>query len=814
MDDNDAANVCKKRKRGAQGGASPPAKKGKIYNTEEKSSVSQQQALLPVETDGPAVEELRMALVIKQPDLQLFVVTWSLLTLAPEIQLLILQHCTAIALARIDQVCTALSTPRQPLSILQTAVQNKLCSEYPSTSLNVESWPAHLAKIEQAHQAGSSWEDSTGELDEINKACKIDQAQGTSAALKLSDSLLKTERIRSATIKLLAKMLSAGPKDKTNCVKHIMTLSQSDRDSVVAAGALPPLAGLLSPKGTDTEKACVYAARAIWTINKGSKYQMAVVEAGVVGPLVHLLKEGSIDQRILALRTLSRITHGCLPDTRRATDAVVAAGVVEPIVIALRTFFLRNSAKQHQKLAKAAASLLCCIACGASIHCEALHGAEATEPLVQLLREGPNDARAYAGQALVDMAARKPALQAILASIFCQLLDSGNRMLDWFDVARGLGILAWRSQNIEKEFADVVVRLLIKALVNPMGFNSSNAENCVVMGLGCIGSVPEHLVAVMEPLVSAIQVSECNDAKTRIARTLAAIARKNPLLRGDLREDFHSTSMPSIDPALMDRMIPPLVQLVKEGSDQAKKHSADCLGCIANELRYISSVVANGAMEPLMSILHEQDANDVKQYAAMAIGNIAFAAEHAQTMVKMGVIKPLMQLLQVDYDQDGGEFAAMAISSLAFDTKCLDRMMAMGVVEPLVQLVQKGLKVSTPKPVTAKTCIEMWSGTFTLAWAVVALLAITASDKHDKNQTATDTLEFFKVHLPNCSDDVKLELAMALRETIQKQPSKRYVLQNAMTKALLDELASNGAEPTTQDANRAILLLYRKGNLH
>ena len=63
--------------------------------------------------------------------------------------------------------------------------------------------------------------------------------------------------------------------------------------------------------------------------------------------------------------------------------------------------------------------------------------------------------------------------------------------------------------------------------------------------------------------------------------------------------------------------------------------------CIANELRHISSVasVASGAIEPLMSILHKQDANDVKQYAAMALGNIAFAAEHARTMVEVGVTK-------------------------------------------------------------------------------------------------------------------------------------------------------------------------------
>ena len=99
------------------------------------------------------------------------------------------------------------------------------------------------------------------------------------------------------------------------------------------------------------------------------------------------------------------------------------------------------------------------------------------------------------------------------------------------------------------------------------------------VGLGALGVFQiRHLVAVVEPLVSAIQVSECNDAITRIARALAGIVRKSHMAGRGLREDSHSTGMLSLDAAPMDRMIPPLVQLVKEGSDQAKQHSADCLG--------------------------------------------------------------------------------------------------------------------------------------------------------------------------------------------------------------------------------------------
>ena len=133
----------------------------------------------------------------------------------------------------------------------------------------------------------------------------------------------------------------------------------------------------------------------------------------------------------------------------------------------------------------------------------------------------------------------------------------------------------------------------------------------------------------------------------------------------------------------------------------------------------------------------------------------------------------------------GGEFAAMAISSLTFDANCVDVMIEMGVVGPLVRLVHKGLVVSTSKPLTRKTLAQELSMSFTRAWTVIALLSITGSDKHQSNQAATGALEFFKTHLPNCSADMKLEMAMALLETIEKQRSKRHVLQNEMTAALL-----------------------------
>ena len=152
-----------------------------------------------------------------------------------------------------------------------------------------------------------------------------------------------------------------------------------------------------------------------------------------------------------------------------------------------------------------------------------------------------------------------------------------------------------------------------------------------------------------------------------------------------------------------------------------------------------------------------------------------------------------MQLLGLDPDLDGGEFAAMAISSITSDAGCARQAIEMGAIIPLARLVRV---VHTQKPITGKALLRQWRIAFTQAWSVVALVAITAQHK---NQVATSALEHFATHLPDCSNDTKLEMARALVETCEK----RYnLLENAILCRILDELASNGSKETVGQANQ------------
>lgn len=742
----------------------------------------------------------------------------NLLTIPPEILVAIIQHCDAKSLSLLDQLCTIMSIQRPKPSLVQQAVNSKRRAEYPSMPLYTESCTSGFSKIEECYKFGNS-DNVTDDLKKIIRHFTISKTEGIAEALKLSNNVLKYDRIRFSTMILLAKMVSADMKHKAACAKIIMHLSFSDRDAVVAAGALPVLiALLLQPEGSDTEDARIQAARAIWTITKASKYQELVVKAGTVDPLLHILKTGSLNQKLLACRTLYMITHGPGHTSERAIDYLVAASVADQLVLLLLD--LSETADGLKcKAALAAASLLCSIVHNMSLRCKVLNTDGIAEPLLKLLRGGPDVTRAFAAQTLIDIATDTPSLQAILIPILCQLLDSGIRMIDWFDVASELGAMVYRSKHKWQGLTDVVVRPLVEVVKSSVHFASLNAEHCVLLGLATMAKDPHHISYIVQQFVSTMQASECGNVKTRIAFTFAAIARTSHQSRRrhrDLTKNFHSTAVSDIDPACLGRMMPSLVQLLVASSPKTKKHSADCLGLIANEIKYIDVVVTNHAISPLMLILGGKDENDVKQCAAMAIGNIATKSDHASNLLNqeiagMSLIKPLVDLLEVDCDLDGGQFAAMAISTLSFDAGWVDLMVKRGVVGSLALVLKKSIIVPTAASSTPNAVIRQRRMHFTQASIVIALLAISGSAQHCNNQECIDALRSFNTHLSDCAYGVKFELATVLLVTIERQGHKATLLKHAITAALLSKLTfttTNSATPTTEIAKEATIKLY------
>ena len=641
---------------------------------------------------------------------------------------------------------------------------------------------------------------------------------------------MKAERTRLSTEVITNKLMSIVPTDgammspetakiAVGCVRIMMDLASADSNPVVDGGALPALVALLhkcniagSPTGSATssdngnkalvdgyaERACDFATRAIFVINRGHRHQKAVVNAGAIEPLVCILKAESHQKKTNACRTLFRITHGMHVAAREASDAVLAAGAAYAIVSMMRydTYTNVNAYVRHAAI-KAAASLACSMASNASLGCEEFKNARMADTLMALLTTGDckEDAQAYAAQALVDITNRQDTLRTIVAPIFCTYIDDGKRQIDWFDVASGLGATMWRARQIDDDLARLVARPLVDALND--GFATRGAENCVVMAIANIGgTVPTHFSAIVERLVLALEiVGQCAATKIRIVRTIAAITHKSNMNAASLS---FSTGLATLQDALVRRMLPHLTQLLSTGSNVAKKHTADCIGCIANELGYVQAVVTAGAFAPLMaSLLSDQCDEATKQFAVMALGNISFLSGQAQHLLKLGGLPPLVKLLKTDCALQGGEFAAMAIASMALDVVCADVMLKAGVAIILVRLVDKYV---TPSPAAnSKEKLLFFAQEFTQAWAVVGLLSFGGTKyttlKVEK-QNVEKALQSFVAKLGNQSESMKSDLAKALLETIAKVTSRAnhhssnlHVLEHKMTTSILEALA-------------------------
>ena len=722
----------------------------------------------------------------------------SFLLMPSEIQLKILKSCDPTTLCRLDQVCKVLSMGKSR-SLLRTAVEDKLRSECPYMQCSADSLPVTFAKIHKLVPI------STLELGQVIGGSAANRA---TAALRLSDPVCNGHRTRITTMRLLRAL--GCPAKAAMCVEIITELSRVDRGSVVAAGALPHLVRLLRPDGSKPTAVGMQATRALFVISNDAKYLEQIVGAGAVTALAYILKEGSIGQRRHACCALYRMIRGVQPIATQATASLVDAGAIGALMdlLTLQGEELANaSARVQQRAILDAARLVCGISCNSSVHCAALQAAGILDPLDSIMAGSKKQTQAYAVQTLLDIACRNTVLQVKLALLLCHLLREGGRMLVWFDLARGLGVLAGRfcyTGQAHQEFADAATQPLLGVVMGPGALNPET-ERYVLMGLATLVCATNTLVHVVEGLLhdsGLLQTGECEFAKTRVTRLLCIIVQKRHAGPRDPSRGYHSTIISDIDPVCIESAIPPLLQQLTCGSAGAKMYSAGCLAFIANEVVHIDAVVASGATPCLLSILYGPEPNIVKQYAARTIGNIATQADHAAEFLNRGVVTALVALLAEEYDLNGGEFAAHAIASFTLHSGLVDLVVQQGVVGPLVHVLHTDSVLAGPVPLQGKALLQHRGIAFTQAWVVVALLAITGSAKHCQDQGAIGAPHSFKMDLENCSCCVKLELARAILETTEKHNPQR--LEQTMTKTLLNELVSSGNVETKKHAKETM----------
>ena len=103
----------------------------------------------------------------------------------------------------------------------------------------------------------------------------------------------------------------------------------------------------------------------------------------------------------------------------------------------------------------------------------------------------------------------------------------------------------------------------------------------------------------------------------------------------------------------------------------------------------IASIVAAGAVPPLVKLLSFNVVADVQAEAAGALGRLAYDTSTHRVIVEAGAVGPLCGLLlSCTAGMTEKKSAVMALSHLAFqDEECQEKIASSGAIAPLVQLL-------------------------------------------------------------------------------------------------------------------------------
>ena len=604
-----------------------------------------------------------------------------------------------------------------------------------------------------------------------------------------------SERVGMAALQLMGTISSISDRAELgNCLKLLVALCPKGAHAVVRVGALELLATFLRPEGG---LSCILATKALQRINKGRKLQAEVFKVGAVELLVLLLKMGNLDARDNACRALFWLLEGHAKGARDAMSAFLALGGVAPLMTLLNPHCqilleIDQDSRRMIGIVKYATMILVEIVhnAAARVDWEESFRVEGVHDALMLLVQDDHDARnAHVYKALVALSVSDPRLRLRMACRLAELSKRGVRMVAWFDVIRGIGIMAWRCEQLENDFAVVAMPLLVSGISNTSGLTVL-AASCAMMGLARIGMAEDFTTSVMFLVVTAIYDADDREVKARLAKTLAAISRKEVVELVESYTPLCNRLVDSVRKGAISSVVMAMVSLLNQNcSNEINTDALDTMGCIADHFGHVDTVVDAGALASVGVALVQKGHIETSEMAAMVIGNLAFKGTHATTILRMDLLPHLLRSLQ---SKTGGGYAAMALASLSMHTDCALEMLVMGVVASLVHASTTDLVLAHCKPTTCAEAMRQWREAFGRAWATVALISLHANDVHDAIGVA---LQQIANYLSNCQEDFRMELAKALLESLQKQAEENPagLSRNPMVKTFLDILSSTGS---------------------
>ena len=146
--------------------------------------------------------------------------------------------------------------------------------------------------------------------------------------------------------------------------------------------------------------------------------------------------------------------------------------------------------------------------------------------------------------------------------------------------------------------------------------------------------------------------------------------------------------------------IPPLVQLLRDGTAEAKAQAARALGRVAYYLNDNQILIAEaGGIPPLVDLLRSGSAmGPAKFHAAWALWNLAHNVANKDLIAAAGGIPPLVELLRDGMDAKSWAAAALRHLAVNNDANAV-AIAATAGFEALVQLTRRGRVTFENQPV-------------------------------------------------------------------------------------------------------------------
>ncbi len=263
------------------------------------------------------------------------------------------------------------------------------------------------------------------------------------------------------------------------------------------------------------------------------------------------------------------------------------------------------------------------------------------------------------------------------------------------------------------------------------------------------------------PLVNLLSDGS-DDAKEQTARALAQLASPSP--SGTLALACLANSGKRSDKIINAGAVRPLVLLLNVGSMGAKQQAANALGKIAlSSERGSVQIVKAGALHPMVTLLRG-GSEDAKKEAAFALGHLGRESWRTAQIIAAGAVQPLVELMR-DGSGEGPTVAAYALGNISdCNSKVTGQIISAGALQPLIKLLVEGVDTTRDK-----------------AAAVLGNLAGNDSEERSAQICNAGALEPLVALLKEGSEHARTSAAFALSKLVlSKERSAQIVKAGAL----------------------------------